>query len=82
MPDSVRLVFESGFGERDADEAKARGWDAVRLSQDLAEEADHGTAFIAEPGMIVVTEVTQEKMLAAVNELYLGGYFARLRPLK
>lgn len=52
-------------------------YDAVRLQQDLAEEAKLGTPFIAEHRMIVLTEVSLENMKAAVNHLHRAGYFAR-----
>ncbi|HQU46283.1 MAG TPA: hypothetical protein PK867_25950 [Pirellulales bacterium] len=53
-------------------------YDAVRLQQDLAEEAKQGTPFIAEPGMIVLTEVSLDNMKAAVNCLQHQGFFSRL----
>lgn len=89
-----RLIFEGGFSERDAFEAKASGYrshvwaelpcgdryplvfyDPVRLSQDLEEESRAGTAFIGEPGLVVIPEVTRELMEAAVYRLHQEGYF-------
>lgn len=52
-------------------------YDAVRLQQDLAEEAKLGTPFIADRGMIVLTEVSLDNMKAAVNHLRRAGYFVR-----
>lgn len=50
-------------------------YDAVRLQQDLAEEAKLGTPFIADRGIIVLTEVSLDNMKAAVNHLRRSGYF-------
>jgi hypothetical protein len=46
-------------------------YDVVRLQQDLEESAKHGRPFIADPGMIVVEEITPESMKHAVEQL--GG---------
>ncbi len=54
-------------------------YDPVRLQQDLEEEAVSGNAFIAEPGMIVVTAVTKENMESAVTKLFKEGYFNSFR---
>lgn len=56
-------------------------WDPVRLSQDLETDLKMGSACIAEPGMIVISQVTLENMKAAVEELYHRGYFNQLRSL-
>lgn len=53
-------------------------YDNVRLTQDLEEESRQGRPFVAEPGMIVVPEVTREHMLFAVAQLYKAGYFTQL----
>jgi hypothetical protein len=50
-------------------------WDVVRLTQDLEVEAQSGRPFIAEQGMIVLTEVTLENMTAAVHVLIEDGFF-------
>ena len=51
-------------------------YDPVRLSQDLEENMKNGLyPFVAEPGMIVVPEVTIEAMISAVEILHRGGYF-------
>ncbi len=50
-------------------------YDPVRLQQDLEVEADEGRAFIAEPGMIVVPEVTLARMQDAVERLFQAGFF-------
>lgn len=54
-------------------------YDPVRLQQDVAEEAKQGTPFVAEPGMIVLTEVSLENMKTAVSRLQHQGYFNRPR---
>lgn len=54
-------------------------YDAVRLQQDLDEEAKQGTPFIAEPGMIVLSEVCLDNMKAAVTQFQKQGYFSRLK---
>jgi hypothetical protein len=54
-------------------------YDAVRLQEDLDEDAKQGDPFIAEPGMIVLVEVTLENMKKAVARLQKQGYFARLQ---
>lgn len=56
-------------------------YDAVRLQQDLADEAKSGSPFIAEPGLIVLPEVTRENMQKAVNRLAEEGFFETLRPV-
>ncbi len=56
-------------------------YDPVRLGQDLAEEVALGATHLAEPGLVIVPEVTREAMEAVVGELWAAGYFARHRPL-
>lgn len=56
--------------------------DPVRLTQDLQDEANLGSAFIAELGLIVVPEVTLEFMEKAVAKLAQEGYFDSLRTLE
>ncbi len=55
-------------------------YDPVRLQQDLAAEADEGKPFLAEPGLVIVVEVTLENMQAAVERLLLEGYFGHFIP--
>jgi hypothetical protein len=54
-------------------------YDPVRLQQDLEVEASDGRPFIAEPGMIVVPEVTLARMQEAVERLFQAGFFDALR---
>lgn len=50
-------------------------WDAVRLRQDLEEEASRGNPYIAERGMIVLESVTLENMTMSVRRLAEEGFF-------
>jgi hypothetical protein len=91
----VELLFVGGLSERVAAEAQARGylshviakiegmglfalffWDPTRLKQDLDTEP-----YIADPGMIVISEVTKDKMEKAVRDLANTSFFERLVPL-
>jgi hypothetical protein len=53
-------------------------YDPVRLQQDLEVEANEGRAFIAEPGMIVIPEVTLGRMQDAIDRLFHSGFFDAL----
>ena len=55
--------------------------DPVRLGQDLEEETRQERPYYAEPGMIVLPEVTAESVRQAVAGLWHDGYFNHLRPL-
>jgi len=46
-----------------------------RLAQDLEMDTKAGHPYIAEPGLIVVPEVTLANMHAAVDQLYEQGFF-------
>ena len=56
-------------------------YDAVRLAQDLQTEMGLGRPFIAEPGMIVIPEITEENIRAAVRQLHQEGWFNHLLPI-
>ena len=56
-------------------------YDSVRLQQDLKDEEKSGSPFIAEPGLIVLPEVTRENMEKAVCRLADDGFFEALRPM-
>jgi hypothetical protein len=56
-------------------------YDAVRLRQDLDAEINLGNWCVAEPGLILLPEVTRLNMERAVNQLAEEGYFDSLRPL-
>ena len=53
-------------------------YDPVRLQQDLEVETGEGRAYIAEPGMIVVPEITLARMQDAIVHLYQIGFFDSL----
>lgn len=56
-------------------------YDPVRLQQDLETSAKHGRAFVADPGMIVLPEITLESMHDAVRQLCQEGLFDFMAPL-
>ena len=56
-------------------------YDPVRIAQDAEADAGHGRAVLAEPGLVVVPEVTRPAILAAVEELVRQRFFDHLRPL-
>src|SRR5205823_214499 len=49
--------------------------DPVRLGQELELDAKAGTPYFAEPGLIVVPEVTLPAVRAAIERLAAGHYF-------
>jgi hypothetical protein len=55
-------------------------YDAVRLQQDLEEMAKRGRPFIADPGMIVVQDITPEAIRQIVHQLSREGFFDSLVP--
>ncbi|MBV9766030.1 MAG: hypothetical protein JOZ48_14385, partial [Acidobacteriaceae bacterium] len=50
-------------------------YDPVRLAQDLQAEAELGRPHLAEPGMIVVPEISEASMRLAVQQLHKEGWF-------
>jgi hypothetical protein len=56
-------------------------YDPVRLAQTLEDDAREGRPFFAEPNLIVLNEVTEENMRAAVDALARQGFFQHLKPL-
>jgi hypothetical protein len=56
-------------------------YDPVRLAQDLEADARHGRTVMAEPGMVVLPELTKEGILRAVEELVRERFFDHLKPL-
>jgi len=56
--------------------------DPVRLQQDLEAETELGSPFLAEPGLIILPEVTREAMENAVRQLWKQGYFQSVKALK
>lgn len=53
--------------------------DPVRLQQDLEENVKLGKPCLAEPGLIVLPEVTVEAIQGAVRFLWEQGFFANLK---
>jgi len=49
--------------------------DPVRLQQDLEADVELGRPYYAEPGMVVLPEVTTEAVRRAVAGLWQDGYF-------
>jgi hypothetical protein len=56
-------------------------YDPVRLQQDLEEYVRLDTPYLAEPGLIVLPEVTTEAIRKAVRDAETKGFFDRLKPL-
>lgn len=56
-------------------------YDPIRLRQDLETMTANGSPFLAEPGMIVVPEITLEAMQTAAERIYGEGFFEHLRPV-
>lgn len=56
-------------------------YDPVRLQQDLEADTRQGRPYAAEPGMIVVPQVTRAAIDEAVGQLVRGGFFNHFRPL-
>ena len=56
--------------------------DPIRLQQDLEAEQEAGSALFAEPGLIILPEVTREAMQNVVRQLWEQGYFESLKTLK
>jgi hypothetical protein len=53
--------------------------DPVRLQQDLEEETRCGRPYYAEPGMVIVPEVTTESIRSVATALWREGFFNHLR---
>lgn len=56
-------------------------YDPVRLQQDLEETGVHGSVFLADPGMVVVQEITLEVIHQVIKQLYDKGFFDHLVPI-
>ncbi len=55
--------------------------DPVRLQQDLDEEVELGSPFLAFPGLIILPELTKKAMEHAVLKLWKQGYFKLFKPM-
>ncbi len=53
----------------------------VRLAQDLVEYGRSGIPCYAEPGLIIIPEVTLSTIQEAVNYLYHQGFFKQFKPV-
>src|SRR5262245_51176972 len=53
-------------------------YDPVRIVQDLESEVEQGRPLLAEPGLVLVPEVTRSAIITAVGHLVRNGYFERL----
>ena len=53
--------------------------DPMRLQQDLEEAVRHGKPCFAEPGLIIVPEVTVQAIQDTVQFLWKQGFFASLK---
>lgn len=56
-------------------------YDPVRLSQDLEADSASGHPYVAEPGLIVLPQVTRAAIGEAVAQLVGSGFFNHLRAL-
>lgn len=56
-------------------------YDPVRLAQDLEARRTDPPALVAEPGMVIVPEVTRATILDAVTGLARATFFDRIRPV-
>ena len=50
-------------------------YEPVRLAQDLEEETSSGRPYIAQPGMVVIPQITRETIERVVSRLAENGYF-------
>jgi hypothetical protein len=53
----------------------------VRLGQELTMDARAGTPYFAEPGLVVIPEVTLPAVRSTVERLAAVGFFRLLKPL-
>jgi hypothetical protein len=56
--------------------------DPVRLHQTLDEDAASGRPYYAEPGLVVVPEVTTQAIQQVIPHLLRDGYFQSLKPIR
>ncbi len=54
--------------------------DLARLEQNLVANVQRGRAYYAEPGLVILPEVSTEAIHKAVQGLWEEGYFARSDP--
>lgn len=56
-------------------------YDPVRLAEDLESDVKWGRGAVAEPGLVVVPEVTRATIVKVAEQLARAGYFGHLKPL-
>jgi hypothetical protein len=71
------VVVQFGNGIR----YKVFFYDPVRMRQDLEEYTKLGRAYLAEPNLILLPEVSTDNIIKAVHGLWKDGYFQHLKPL-
>src|SRR6516225_5260619 len=54
-------------------------FDPVRLSQELAGVVAEGDVVVAEPGMVVIPDVTRENILKAIDRLIAQRFFDHMK---
>ena len=55
--------------------------DPTRLQQDLEADVESGRSYYAEPGMVLLPQVTTEAIRQAVRDLWRDGFFKSQKPL-
>ena len=56
-------------------------YDPVRLQQDVERGAEFGQTYVAEPGLVILPEVTTQAIQKVVPNLLRDGFFSHLKPL-
>ena len=56
-------------------------YDPVRLAQDVEASGSYGVPMLAEPGLVVIPEVTREVIERAIPELIELRFFDHLKPI-
>jgi len=81
-PSSPRIIFPEGFDERAAFETPLKGWLNAQIEldeHDVDEAVKSARPCFAEPGLIIVPEVTVKAIQDAVQFLWKQGFFAYLK---
>ena len=78
----IRLGGKPLFGRAFRNAVKSQVNGGRMSKQDLEAETELGVSFLAEPGLIILPEVTYERMENAVRHLWSQGYFESLKSLK
>ncbi len=56
-------------------------YDPVRLAQDVEASGTNGVPMLAEPGLVVIPEVTREAIERTITELIEVRFFDHLKPI-